>query len=88
MEQIAAFKRNPYMLGTFPEEVAMPHRRKVRKGSFGSHFDELIDRFPKDGDTADPADKDESERKDRRHVNDRLFESAWRKAPENHDTRR
>jgi hypothetical protein len=24
----------------------MPHRRKPRKGSFGSHFDELVVQFP------------------------------------------
>lgn len=24
----------------------MPHRRRVQKGSFGSHFDELVAQFP------------------------------------------
>jgi hypothetical protein len=24
----------------------MPHRRRLQKGSFGSHFDELVSRFP------------------------------------------
>lgn len=61
----------------------MPHRRRGQKGSFGSQLDELIKVFPKervkdrkgeDGGDALPTDPE--------HINDRLFESAWRKARE------
>jgi hypothetical protein len=54
----------------------MPHRRKARKGSFGSHFDELVTQFdghqaPRQDDTSDASEKSRS-------VNDRLLERAWR----------
>ena len=61
----------------------MPHRRTVKKGSFGAHFDELVKHFhherphPKSDD-----DSDEGDRRDRdaHDVHDRLFERAWREA--------
>ena len=57
----------------------MPHRRTVKKGSFGGHFDELVKHFPHD----QPQTKtDEPEERDRREheatIHDKLFERAWR----------
>lgn len=53
----------------------MPHRRRVRKGSFGGHFDDLVNHFPelptKSGDEDDGASIDEW------NVRDRLLESGW-----------
>ena len=57
----------------------MPHRRRIKKGSFGSHFDELVKHVPDDETAPDAADRDK--RPDERHINDKLFESAWRKPP-------
>ena len=61
----------------------MPHRRTVKKGSFGGHFDELVKHFPHD----QPQTKtDESEERDRSEhdatIHDKLFERAWREARE------
>jgi hypothetical protein len=56
----------------------MPNRRPRAKGSFGGHFDELVKHFPDD--EAKPETEDDGKRrKDKRHINDKLFESAWRK---------
>ena len=61
----------------------MPHRRRKEKGSFGSSFDELIKVFPDEPSKDETAVKsDRSDQKDDRHINDRLFETAWRKARE------
>ena len=57
----------------------MPHRRPRKKGSFGGHFDELVEHFPDEARDAGKRDRDDR-RKDERHINDKLFESAWRKA--------
>ena len=59
----------------------MPERRQVKKGSFGSHFDEVVKHFPHD--ELAQRDKDDGRRKpakDDGNVHDRLFESAWQKA--------
>ena len=57
----------------------MPDRRKGEKGSFGSDLDELVQKFPhrlpKDRTKRD----EQGRRGDGRHINDLLFESAWRK---------
>lgn len=59
----------------------MPHRRRVHKGSFGGHFDELVKHFrnhdqePQENAGAKAPDK----RKESGSVHDRLFETAWRK---------
>jgi hypothetical protein len=61
----------------------MPNRRRKKKGSFGSHFDELVTVFhekPKRPQT-DVSDREHGEADDR-HINDKLFEAAWRKARE------
>jgi hypothetical protein len=59
----------------------MAHRR-AEKGSFGGQLDELIKVFPKEP----PKGRKNGQSGDRSgedlHVNDRLFESAWRKARE------
>ena len=56
----------------------MPHRRRVQRGSFGSHFDDLVKHFPDQ-----PAGDEENARsKNARNGRDRLFESAWRKSQE------
>ena len=56
----------------------MPHRRTTKKGSFGGHFDELVSQFHNEA----PETKDgKVPSKDKRHINDKLFESAWRRPP-------
>jgi len=65
------------------KDQAMPNRRRKKKGSFGSHFDELVTVFPdkpRRPQTNDSA-REHSEADDR-HINDKLFEAAWRKARE------
>ncbi len=54
----------------------MPHRRRPQKGSFGSHFDELVKHFPENGDETDQPRSDDPN-PDGRSVHDRLFETAW-----------
>jgi hypothetical protein len=60
----------------------MPGRRPDKKGSFGGHFDQLVQvlqpeprRKPDRSEKRAPEDEDSN-------VHDRLFESAWRKARE------
>jgi len=61
----------------------MPHRRRRQKGSFGSHFDELVKQFPHEESARRDKSKDDGESpKDDGDIHDRLFESAWRKARE------
>jgi hypothetical protein len=58
----------------------MPRMRPVKKGSFGSHFDEVVKHFPEE---ASPRHKPRGDRKPSRddgNVHDKLFEAAWRKA--------
>ena len=58
----------------------MPQRRRLQKGSFGSHFDELVKIFPHEPEESgsNARDKRSDGDEDPRHINDRLFESAWR----------
>lgn len=57
----------------------MPHRRRVQKGSFGSHFDELVAHFP-------ASEKPSGERpatrspefQEKIDIHAMLFESAWK----------
>ena len=65
------------------KDRAMPNRRRREKGSFGGSIDELVKVFPDKG----KPDKTRNERdrpgqQDDRHINDKLFEAAWRKARE------
>ena len=55
----------------------MPHRRRAEKGSFGGQLDDLVKNFPHKP-IADDAAKTQQQDEDR-HINERLFESAWRK---------
>ena len=56
----------------------MPHKRKAEKGSFKDHFDGLVSQFPdKHGQKGEAARADER-RKNKRHINDLLFERATR----------
>ena len=68
----------------------MPNRRRKEKGSFGGSFDELVKVFPdkprKNG--GNGSDKREKGDQDDRHINDKLFEAAWRKAREEHQRSR
>ena len=58
----------------------MPGRRQIRKGSFGSHFDEVVKHFPHEKpETRLDGGKDKSSDQDA-SVHDKLFESAWRAA--------
>ena len=58
----------------------MSRTRPVKKGSFGSHFDEVVKHFPAE---ATPRHKPRGDRQpssDDGNVHDKLFEAAWRKA--------
>jgi hypothetical protein len=64
-------------------EDDMPHRRRVEKGSFGGKLDDLIKVFPGEVDGKRPAKSGSAYRHgDEGHINDKLFESAWRRARE------
>ena len=60
----------------------MPHRRPVRKGSFGGRLGDLVEHFPDDAPRSGgkPPNKPRAAKPDNRHINDRLFGGAWRKA--------
>jgi hypothetical protein len=58
----------------------MPHRRHVKKGSFGGHFDELVTQFPNDEASRQDAAERRKPPKDDGDVHDKLFENAWHKA--------
>jgi hypothetical protein len=62
----------------------MPHRRPNKRGSFGGRFDELVKQFPERDNGAEGAAGDEAPASDgdESHINDRLFENAWRKTRE------
>ena len=59
----------------------MPHRRQVQKGSFGSHFDELVARFPA-GETQSPSRNGSPNRpqklQDKIDIHALLFAQAWK----------
>ena len=57
----------------------MPHRRRVKKNSFGSHFDDLVKHFP--GQPLEDQGTNEGDPKDDRNIRDRLLESAWSAGP-------
>lgn len=56
--------------------------RKDRSGNFGGKIDELVKHFPKERPAARRAQSGEKPppKQDDRHINDLLFESAWRKS--------
>jgi hypothetical protein len=57
----------------------MPHRRPVRKGSFGGRLGDLVEHFSEDAPRSRgklPY-KPRAAKPDNRHINDRLFEGAW-----------
>lgn len=58
----------------------MPHRRRVQKGSFGGHFDELVKHFPAE-DRKQPAGESATrsrELQDRIELHAQLFDWAWK----------
>ena len=65
----------------------MPNRRRKEKGSFGGSFDELVKVFPDKPRKNGGSDKPPTGGKDDRHINDKLFEAAWRKAREERHAR-
>ena len=60
----------------------MPHKRPVEKGSFGTHFDELVKHFPhspRDAQPAPPSLERASEYlREKLDIHALLFERAWR----------
>jgi hypothetical protein len=72
--------RIPSELGTFVAEEVMPHRRRVQKGSFGGHFDELVKHFPtgsRDAKEQAPSARSQ-ELQDRIDLHAQLFDWAWK----------
>jgi hypothetical protein len=65
----------------FDAEEVMPHRRRVQKGSFGGHFDELVKHFPAEDrkryESAEPKARPR-ELQDRIDLHARLFDWAWK----------
>ena len=58
----------------------MPHRRRVQKGSFGSHFDELVTQFPADEPSAPPEKKSakrSAQLQEKISIHALLFQQAW-----------
>jgi hypothetical protein len=70
--------RIDHVLGALARRKTMPGKRPVRKGSFGSHFDELVNQF--DGGQPKPKRRrrEPEPTTQNGNVHDRLFESAWR----------
>jgi hypothetical protein len=57
----------------------MPHRRTIKKGSFGGNLDELLKHLDED-ETRQPhnrPDNAEGQETEKQSVHDRLFEKAW-----------
>ena len=57
----------------------LPHRRPVRKGSFGGHFDELVVVFP---DPPEPQRRENrgartADLQERIYIHAKLFKRAW-----------
>jgi hypothetical protein len=62
----------------------MPHRRTIKKGSFGGNLDELLkhldeDRSPEPRNQPDGA---EPPAADKQSIHDKLFEKSWHAARE------
>ena len=56
----------------------MPHRRPVQKGSFGSHFDELVASFPPNEEQPPPRQpRRDPELQQKIDIHRLLFELAW-----------
>jgi hypothetical protein len=58
----------------------MPHRRRVQKGSFASHLDELVAKFPEGEPAAPrgrPAPKRSPELQEKIDIHALLFARAW-----------
>lgn len=56
----------------------MPHRRKPERGSFGDHFEGLVAQFSEEQERIRQAARADERRKDKRHINDLLFERSSR----------
>ena len=57
----------------------MPHRRIAKKGSFGSHFDELVKHFPHHASQrgARRSQQNACALQEKRDIHALLFERAW-----------
>lgn len=58
----------------------MPHRRPLQKGSFGSHFDELVAQFPAEAERPDAIDesgKRDPKLQEKIDIHALLFAQAW-----------
>ena len=56
----------------------MPHRRTVKKGSFGGHFDQLVTHFPEKEAEAKRKRRAPRAMKENLDIHALLFERAWR----------
>ena len=63
----------------------MPHRRRVKSGSFGSHFDDLVKHFRHH---QDESKERQASASNEPGVHDRLFQTSWRKSREAEAVRR
>ncbi|HVU29168.1 MAG TPA: hypothetical protein VHE36_02100 [Sphingomicrobium sp.] len=57
----------------------MPHRRRVRKGSFAAHFDELVAHFPVSEGPRPPKRTERNEElQEKIDIHALLFDRAWK----------
>jgi len=57
----------------------LPHRRPRKRGSFGGHFDELVEHFPNE-ENQPPEPPDNKPPTDSAEIHDRILERAWSRA--------
>jgi hypothetical protein len=55
----------------------MPHRRRVQKGSFNSHFDELVAQFPAEAPSEGVPSQRLPELQEKIDIHALLFQRAW-----------
>jgi hypothetical protein len=58
-------------------EKYVPHRRRIQKGSFSSHFDELVVQFPVEKRSSDQPSDRSLELQEKIEIHALLFKRAW-----------
>ena len=68
----------PVSSGFLSRGRVMPHRRTIKKGSFGGHFDELVTHFPEADSQPEQRSKQDRKLREKLDIHAALFEQAWR----------
>ena len=74
----------PVSSGFLSRGRLMPHRRTIKKGSFGGHFDELVTQFPEAESRPRQPSKKDSKLREKLDIHAALFEQAWRMERRDH----